>query len=94
MLLNPFVSYHFGEGWALSSSPQIMANWIATGNKWTVPVGGGMSKVVRIGGLPLELDAYCNAIRPIANQDPWQLQATLTFVFSEQQARPVLTKGP
>ena len=30
MLLNPFVSYHFGEGWALSSSPQIMANWIAT----------------------------------------------------------------
>lgn len=37
MLLNPFVSYHFGDGWALSSSPEITANWIANGTKWTVP---------------------------------------------------------
>jgi hypothetical protein len=60
------------------------------------PGRGRHEQGVRIGGLPvkLELDAYYNAIRPIANQDPWQLQATLTFVFSEQQARPVLTKGP
>ena len=32
----PFFSYHFGDGLALSSSPQITANWIANGNKWTV----------------------------------------------------------
>jgi len=96
MLLNPFFSYHFGDGWALSSSPQITANWIATGAKWTVPLGGGISKVVRVGELPIKLEvaAYYNAIRPIASQDPWQLQATLTFVFPEQQARPVLTKAP
>ena len=96
MLLNPFVSYHFGDGWALLSSPQITANWIGTGNKWTVPVGGGISKVVRIGELPikLELAAYYNAIRPTVSQDLWQLQATLTLVFSEHQTRPVLAKGP
>jgi hypothetical protein len=95
MLLNPFFSYHFGDGWALSSSPEITANWIATGEKWTVPVGGGISKVMRIGELPVKLEvaAYYNAIRPVANQDPRQLQATLTLVYSEQQAHPVLTKA-
>jgi hypothetical protein len=96
MLLNPFFSYHFGDGWALSSSPEITANWIATGNKWTIPLGGGVSKVVRVGELPIKLEVggYYNAIRPTASQDPWQFQATLTFVFSEQQGRPVLRKEP
>jgi hypothetical protein len=94
MLLNPIIGYHFGDGWALSSSPEITANWIASGNKWTVPVGGGVSKVIRIGEQPLKLGlfAYYNAIRPTAGEDPWQLQATLTFIFSEQQMRPVLRK--
>jgi hypothetical protein len=96
MLLNPFLSYHFADGWALGSSPDITANWIAPGNKWTVPLGGAVSKVVRIGELPLKLEvaAYYNAIRPIASQDPWQFQTTLTFVFSEQQTKPLLGKEP
>jgi hypothetical protein len=95
-MLNPFFGYHFGDGWALASSPEITANWIASGNKWTIPVGGGVSKVVRLGELPfkLEVAAYYNAIRPTASQDPWQFQAKLTFVFSEQQTRSVLTKEP
>ncbi len=95
MLLNPFFSYHFGDGWALISSPEITANWIASGNKWTVPIGGGGSKVVRFGELPLkfEVAAYYNAIRPTASQDPWQLQATMTFIFSPESA-PVLKKAP
>jgi hypothetical protein len=52
--------------------------------------------VIRIGELPVKLEvaAYYNAIRPTATQDPWQLQATLTFVFSEQATRPVLKKAP
>ena len=92
MLLNPIISYHFADGWALTSAPEITANWIANGNKWTVPVGGGVSKVVRFGEQPIKfgLAAYYNAIRPTASQDPWQLQATLTFVFSEQRTWPVL----
>ena len=96
MLLNPIIGYHFADGWALSSSPEITANWIANGNKWTVPVGGGVSKVVRFGEQPIKfgLAAYYNAIRPTASQDPWQLQATLTFVFSEQLTSPVPRKEP
>jgi hypothetical protein len=85
LLLNPIISYHFGDGWALSSSPNITANWIASGEKWTVPVGGGLSKTFRLGEQPIKLalEAYYNAIRPNAGNDTWLLQATLTFIFPE-----------
>jgi hypothetical protein len=84
LLLNPFISYHLGNGWALGSSPNITANWIAAGEKWTVPVGGGLSKTFRLGEQPIKLglDVYYNAIRPNAGNDTWLLQATLTFIFA------------
>lgn len=84
LLFNPVVSYHFADGWALSSSPSITANWIASGGKWTVPLGGGFSKVIRLDKQPIKLalEAYYNAIRPNAGNDTWSLQATLTFIFA------------
>src|SRR5215831_3638112 len=80
LLLNPIVSYHFAEGWSVGSSPNITANWIASGGKWTVPVGGGFGKAVRLGEQPikLDLDAYYNAIRPKAANETWLLQFALT----------------
>ena len=68
LLLNPFVSFHFAEGSSVGSSPNITTNWIASGGKWTVPVGGGFAKAFRLGEQPikLELDAYYNAMRPEA----------------------------
>ena len=63
MLISPMIGYHFADGWALSSSPKIIANWIANGNKWTV--GGSVSKVGEqpIGsGLPPALSS-CTVIR-------------------------------
>jgi len=83
LLLNPIISYHFADGWSVGSSPNITANWIASGGKWTVPVGGGFSKVIRLGEQPIKLgfDAYYNAIRPTAGNDTWLLQATMTFIF-------------
>jgi len=55
-----------------------------------VPVGGGLSKVVRLDNQPIKLavDAYYNAIRPNAGNDTWLLQATLTFIFPEKPASP------
>jgi hypothetical protein len=85
LLVNPFISYHFGDGWAVGSSPDITANWIASGEKWTVPVGGGVSKTTRIGheAVKLAFDAYYNAIRPKADKDTWLLKTTLTFQFPD-----------
>jgi hypothetical protein len=83
LFLNPVVSYHFGDGWSVGSSPEIAANWIASGGKWTIPLGGGLGKVVRLSELPIRLNlgAYYNAIRPTAGSETWLMQVTLTFVF-------------
>ena len=50
MTVQPFVNYNFGKGWYVSSSPIITANWAAHGsdNAWTVPVGGGFGRIIRI----------------------------------------------
>ena len=85
LLLNPIVSYHFGDGWSVGSSPNITTNWIASGGKWTVPLGGGFGKLVRLGEQPIKLDvdAYYNAIRPKAGNETWLLQVTVTFIFPD-----------
>ena len=85
LLLNPFVSYHFGDGWSVGASPNITTNWIASGGKWTVPIGGGFSKTFQLAGqaAKAEVDGYYNAIRPQAANETWLLQATLTFIFPD-----------
>lgn len=86
LLLNPFVGYHFGDGWALSSSPSITANWVSKpGQQWTVPVGGGISKTFRLGSQPIKLavDIYDNVIRPEAHREQVLLQFTMTFLFPD-----------
>ena len=59
MTVQPFVNYNFGKGWYVSSGPIITANWAAHGSDdtWTVPVGGGFGRIIRIGKLPVNLSA-------------------------------------
>jgi hypothetical protein len=39
LLLQPLVNYNLSEGWYLSSSPIITANWgAARSQRWSVPV--------------------------------------------------------
>ena len=53
MTLQPFVNYNLPKGWYLTSSPVMTANWEADSNEaWTIPIGGGLGRVVRIGKLP------------------------------------------
>ena len=83
--MNPFVNYHFAEGWSVGSSPEITTNWIASGGKWTVPVGGGFGKTIQLVGQPirLDVDAYYNALRPKAGNETWLLQVKLTLLFPD-----------
>ena len=51
-----FINYNFPSGWYLTSAPIITANWEASsGNKWTVPFGGGVGKICKIGKRPVNL---------------------------------------
>jgi hypothetical protein len=83
MVLQPFVNYNLGNGWALSMSPLMTGNWTArASDQWTVPVGGGVSKLFKLGKLPINtsLQAYYNADRP-KNASDWQLRFQVQFLL-------------
>jgi hypothetical protein len=67
MTLQPFINYNFPKFY-LTYSPIISANWEAeSGNQWTVPLGMGIGKLVKLGGkLPLNLNAnyFYNVVSP------------------------------
>jgi hypothetical protein len=86
MTVQPFVNYNFEKGWYVSASPIITANWAAHGsdNTWTVPVGGGFGRIIRIGKLPVNLNAqaFTNVVKP--DDDPtadWTLRLQVQFLF-------------
>jgi hypothetical protein len=67
MLLQPFVNHNLPGGWYVNSVPIITADWEAdSDDRWTVPLGAGVGKIVRIGKLPAnaQLGGYDNVVRP------------------------------
>jgi hypothetical protein len=83
MTLQYFVNYNLKEGWYLTSQPIITANWNAGGgNVWTVPFGGGIGRIMKVGFQPINLSAqaYVSPIRP-ANGSPWGIRLQIAFLF-------------
>jgi hypothetical protein len=67
MLMQPFANYNLPHGWYLTSSPIITANWEVNSNeRWVVPVGGGVGRIVHLGKLPVSMYAqfFRNVERP------------------------------
>lgn len=78
-----FLNYNFQERWYLTSSPIMTANWEATsGNKWTVPVGGGIGKVFEYRGQSFNasLQAFSNVVRPDPGPD-WTLRVQFVLLL-------------
>lgn len=95
MLLQWFLNYNFPGAFYLTTSPIITANWKAAraGDVWTVPLGGGIGKLFRLGDVfPLEghpiaklpmniqLQAYGNVAKPEFGPK-WQLRFQIQFLF-------------
>lgn len=82
LTVQPFFNYNFAGGWYATTSPIITANWQANSDQWTVPLGGGMGRVFRIGSQPVNasLQAYWNAVKPDGAAD-WTLRAQMTLLF-------------
>jgi hypothetical protein len=58
-VLQPAVNFNFGEGWSLSTSPVITANWnAASGQRWTIPAGVGIAKVTTLGSRPMSIGLH------------------------------------
>ena len=82
-LIEPFVNYNLDKGWFLITDMVITANWEASsGNQWTVPLGGGIGRIFKIGDQAINsrLEAYYNVERPDGAPN-WQLTFTWQFLF-------------
>lgn len=83
MTFQPFVSLSLPKSWTVSVAPILTSNWEApSGEQWTVPLGGGVSKVVPFGKLPVNLSfqAYYNVERPTFGPE-WSTRFVVAFVF-------------
>ena len=63
--------------------PAVTANWDAkSGDRWTVPLGGGFGKLLKVGRQPItsRVAAYYNVDKPETGPD-WSLSFTVQFLF-------------
>jgi hypothetical protein len=81
--LQPTINYKLGNGYYLTSAPMITANWKSeSGNRWAIPIGGGLGRLMRYSGQAVAIDAgaYYYIERPEHNPD-WYIQILCNFLF-------------
>jgi hypothetical protein len=78
-----FATRNLENGWYVNSAPIITANWEASsGNLWTVPLGGGVGRLFRLGKLPVNVQAgyYYNVVTPdFGAESQFRFQVVLLF---------------
>jgi hypothetical protein len=78
-----FVNYNLDDGWYLTSTPTMTADWNAdSDDRWTIPVGGGAGRLVRIGDTPVDmrLQAFWYAEAPDDGPE-WAIQFQFKLLF-------------
>ena len=93
LLIQPFVNYNFGRGWAIVFSPIITANWSApSGQEWTVPLGIGFSRTTafnRTHLITLGAQYYHNVVHPDAGpSNQFRVQLSLLYPSHPPVAKP------
>ncbi len=88
MTLQYFVNYNLKKGYFITLQPIITANWNASaGNCWTVPFGGGIGRIMKLGAQPVNVgvQAYYNANRPDTTPSPtWQLKFQFSLLYPKK----------
>ena len=82
-LIQPVLNYNLKRGWFIVSVPNITANWEAdSGNRWIIPLGGGIGRLIKIGKLPISMQTqgFYNIERPAFGPD-WSLRIQVRFLF-------------
>jgi len=86
-----FFVYLPGHGWGIGTSPNMLVNWYANknGNMVTFPVGLQISKVIKVGPLPVKfaVQGQYMPVHPDVFGQKWNLQFAMTPVI------PKLIKG-
>lgn len=83
--LDLFFAYSLGNGWQIESNPTILYDWEAvSGNEWTVPIGGGASRTIMLGRVPMKLGFQLQyfVVSPDRFGPEWLLRFSFTPVLS------------
>jgi len=83
MLLQYFINYNLNKGYYITIQPILTADWrAASGNTWTVPFGGGVGRIMKLGFQPVNITAqfYGNAVYP-SGSSPWSMRLQIAFLF-------------
>lgn len=70
------IRYALPNAWSIGCGPTISANWMEDNdNRWTVPIGLGLSKTTKIGNTPVKmrLETHYSVIRPDDYGTEWKL---------------------
>jgi len=93
MLLQYFINYNMKKGWYITIQPILTADWRASsGNIWTVPFGGGVGRIMKLGFQPVNITGqfYGNALYP-SGASSWSMRLQIAFLFpklsKEQEMR-------
>jgi len=91
MNLQPIAAYFLPDGWSIGYSGNILANWKAgkAGDVWTIPLGLSVSKVMKLGKLPVRvaLAGQYMVHHPDTFGQKWNIQLMVVPVI------PKLIKG-
>ena len=83
MLDQYFITRNLNKGWYVTSAPIITANWNASrGNVWTVPFGGGVGRVQKLGNQPVnwKVEFFGDAVHPQGGSS-WSMRLTLALLY-------------
>ena len=82
-----FVNYNFSDGWYLTSTPIMTADWTKeSGEQWTVPVGGGVGKLMKFESFPpldFRLQAFSTVVRPTGGPE-WSAMFSVKLILPKQ----------
>ena len=82
LLIRGAIRRELNNNWYFVSAPIITSNWGLDGEKWLVPLGGGVGRRFSIGGFPWawSLQGYFNVIKPDPAPD-WVVRLGLIAAF-------------
>jgi hypothetical protein len=87
MTFQYFVVYNLPHDWYVTAAPVILADWReSAGNRWLVPVGGGVGKLVMLGSMPVDFSGtfYGNVVTPQGGPK-WQMSLQMTLLFPQHK---------
>ena len=85
MLLQYFFNYNFKNNWYITSANIISANWKEDNdNRWTVPIGGGVGKIIKTKHrhLDFSVQTYYLVEKPRFGPE-WGLQFTVKWLITK-----------